>query len=410
MATTSWGGSESRYYVRDPRGRKAAAWVAGLGFPVIYLGMNLWNSGSGVQNRLTKATEERLADAGVPADRYSVRYRGQIAYITDKGLTASQVEIAKDVYHQAGVQDVVIENGDAPPPAAAVAVPAATTTAAPATTAAPTTVAPTTAAPTTAAPTTAAPKPVNDLKATLGADGKIVLTGTVLSAAEKAAVVQAAVEAFGAERVVDQLKVQAPEAATAASDGAVRKVAELIGLMKVDFVTGEIALKDTALSITGVAPGDPAKTAFTTAANGATANGLTPTVNITVAAPAQAAEDLRKKLADNLAISGIEFATNSADITPESTAILDRAAQYILATPDSISVEVGGHTDNIGSASANLALSQRRADAVRTYLIGKGVNPARLTAVGFGLTQPIADNSTEAGRQQNRRIQFTVGG
>ncbi|WP_243689519.1 OmpA family protein [Geotalea toluenoxydans] len=66
---------------------------------------------------------------------------------------------------------------------------------------------------------------------------------------------------------------------------------------------------------------------------------------------------------------------------------------------------IEGHTDNVGSAAANMKLSQRRAEAVRSYLIKKhGIAAGRLTAKGYGMTRPIADNGTEAGRQQNRRI------
>lgn len=400
------GGRSIRYYVRDPRGRKAALWLAALGFPLLFILMNsLWDAKGGVQDRLTKATRSRLAAAGIPADRYQLHYDGQIAYFTGNGLTDSQIETLKDVRNLSGVQEVKIRNT---PPAAPAPAPVPATTLAPTTTAAPATTAPpaTTLAPTT----TAAPRPVVDAKATLGGDGRITLTGTVLSAAQKTAIVQAAQATFGPARVIDQLRVQAPEAATPASDGAVRKMGELIGLMKINFVTGEVGVRDTALTITGVAPGDPARSAFTAAGEGARTAGLTPTTTITVAAPAAAAEDLRKKLAEQLTISGIYFATNSAEISAESISILDGAAQYINATPASITVEVGGHTDNVGGAASNLTLSQRRATAVQEYLISKGVNAARLSAVGYGLTQPIADNSTEEGRAVNRRIQFTVGG
>ena len=79
----------------------------------------------------------------------------------------------------------------------------------------------------------------------------------------------------------------------------------------------------------------------------------------------------------------------------------------LLAKP-TIKVEVDGHTDNQGLASANLALSQQRAEAVVAYLASKGVSSTRLSAKGFGQTKPVADNATADGRQKNRRIEFTV--
>jgi outer membrane protein OmpA-like peptidoglycan-associated protein len=71
-------------------------------------------------------------------------------------------------------------------------------------------------------------------------------------------------------------------------------------------------------------------------------------------------------------------------------------------------VMVEGHTDSVGSASRNLRLSQARADAVRVYMVGKGVSPERLTATGFGKERPIESNQTKAGRELNRRVEFTI--
>jgi outer membrane protein OmpA-like peptidoglycan-associated protein len=69
---------------------------------------------------------------------------------------------------------------------------------------------------------------------------------------------------------------------------------------------------------------------------------------------------------------------------------------------------VGGHTDNTGSAAANMALSQRRADAVRDALVKDGVDSAMLTTKGYGETKPVASNDTPEGRLQNRRTEFTA--
>ncbi len=103
----------------------------------------------------------------------------------------------------------------------------------------------------------------------------------------------------------------------------------------------------------------------------------------------------------------INFQTGSAEIPDYSTAFLNAAAGVIKTAPSSLVIEIGGHTDNTGDATANLTLSQQRADAVRNYLIQQGVPATQLTAKGYGDTQPVASNDTDEGRFRNRRIQFT---
>ena len=71
-------------------------------------------------------------------------------------------------------------------------------------------------------------------------------------------------------------------------------------------------------------------------------------------------------------------------------------------------IEVEGHTDNVGKAEVNKKLSQKRADAVKDYLIKKGIEADRLSAIGYGSEQPIADNKTKEGRAQNRRVEFKI--
>lgn len=104
----------------------------------------------------------------------------------------------------------------------------------------------------------------------------------------------------------------------------------------------------------------------------------------------------------------INFHTASAQIPPESTAFLDKAALAIKAAPAGTLIEIDGNTDNTGDPPSNLALSQQRANAVHDYLVQRGVDTSTLTTRGNGDTKPVASNDTEEGRFRNRRIEFIV--
>ena len=107
-----------------------------------------------------------------------------------------------------------------------------------------------------------------------------------------------------------------------------------------------------------------------------------------------------------LILEGVNFETGKSVLTPESETILNGVAESLVAN-DSIRVQVTGHTDITGSLALNRRLSRARADAVRTYLISRGVAEDRLTSRGFGPDQPIASNKTVDGRALNRRVELT---
>jgi len=116
------------------------------------------------------------------------------------------------------------------------------------------------------------------------------------------------------------------------------------------------------------------------------------------------------RIGDNITLNmpgNVTFATNSSDLSPAFFDVLNSVAK-VMKEFDKTVVEVAGHTDSTGSDSYNQSLSERRAGSVSTYLTGQGVNPQRLITVGMGEQRPVADNSTDAGRQANRRVEITM--
>jgi outer membrane protein OmpA-like peptidoglycan-associated protein len=101
------------------------------------------------------------------------------------------------------------------------------------------------------------------------------------------------------------------------------------------------------------------------------------------------------------------FETGKADLLEDSYKVIDELVAY-LNRKDDERIELGGHTDNVGSAKSNQKLSEARANAVRNYLISKGIDPNRVTAKGYGLSVPIASNKTAEGRAQNRRTEVKI--
>lgn len=103
----------------------------------------------------------------------------------------------------------------------------------------------------------------------------------------------------------------------------------------------------------------------------------------------------------------ITFAFDSASLNPSFRPTLDKLAATMNEYNQN-TITIAGHTDSVGNPSYNMNLSRDRANAVRNYLVSRGVASNRINVVAYGQTRPIADNSTESGRQQNRRVELTV--
>ena len=114
--------------------------------------------------------------------------------------------------------------------------------------------------------------------------------------------------------------------------------------------------------------------------------------------------------ADVLAVtfrSDYLFAVGSANLNAGSFNEISRVSRVLNQYPDT-SIQVAGHTDSTGSEQLNQTLSEQRASNVKNALVGQGVDPNRISTIGFGESAPVADNSTESGRQMNRRVVITI--
>jgi OOP family OmpA-OmpF porin len=107
------------------------------------------------------------------------------------------------------------------------------------------------------------------------------------------------------------------------------------------------------------------------------------------------------------AIRGINFDVDEATIKKNSTKTLNAAVKVLTDFPD-VRIEISGHTDTDGDRDHNLDLSRRRAEAVKKYLIDKGIDSSRIETRGAGPDEPVADNTTKRGKAQNRRIEFKL--
>ena len=108
-----------------------------------------------------------------------------------------------------------------------------------------------------------------------------------------------------------------------------------------------------------------------------------------------------------VSMDNILFDFNKAILRAESYKQLDKAAKILKAYPN-MAIELSAHTDNVGGYNYNIKLSEERAYSAREYLLSKGIEGARIQPKGYGEVKPIATNNNEAGRQQNRRVEFRI--
>ena len=225
----------------------------------------------------------------------------------------------------------------------------------------------------------------------------LTLTGEVTDEAMRTSVVESAQFAANGLRVDDQLTVTGRRAGTGYATTAMRGV-QALGRCS----SGTADFDNNAFNLRCEAAQSEADT-LRQLASTPLAFGTIGSINILATEDIESCEGQLDALLSN---ARIEFATGSAIINAASANLLTSIAQEARNCPGMLRIE--GHTDNQGSAALNADLSLQRANAVRLALISRGLSGTQLIAEGFGPSQPVASNDTDAGRARNRRIQFRV--
>jgi OOP family OmpA-OmpF porin len=233
--------------------------------------------------------------------------------------------------------------------------------------------------------------------ATAASAATIVVSGTVPDEAGKAALLARLRTLYGSERVVDQLAV----GRVAAPPGWNERVAGLVGPNLKQISRGQLQVDGNSVSLRGDVASEAERQRIASELALNLDTGYTVNNGLRVAASEQGMLDAA--LADRI----IEFESGKATLADSGKAILDQMSAVLLRLKDK-KVQVIGHTDNAGSRAGNLSLSQARAEAVKAYVMGRGVNPDMVSVSGEGPDRPVADNRTAEGRARNRRIEFKV--
>lgn len=242
-------------------------------------------------------------------------------------------------------------------------------------------------------------------------EGKATAVATVGSEAEKNSLLEALKKVYGDHAVTADIKV---DEATKPADW-ITKLGELLPNFKLP--NADLTLKGSDIQFGGAAADaklgllDKIKSLFGTG------------FNVSMFSMSEALANSKKMFEESLAALkpgactvadvaktlntySFNFATGSAEIPKEDALLFAKSITAVKACAKDAKLEIGGHTDNVGAADVNMALSQKRADSVRDFFVSKGIAATALTTKAYGETQPMGDNDTASGRFQNRRIEF----
>ncbi|MFT3730260.1 MAG: OmpA family protein [Hyphomicrobium sp.] len=241
-----------------------------------------------------------------------------------------------------------------------------------------------------------------DWKAMREPNGMVTIGGEAPDDASRLRLVEIAQQIFAGSSVTDNMKIvgASSEPWSSAAHLGLQEMARL--------KNGEVSIAGKELVIKGAAESDRVANDIRSVLSTDLPPGFKSRDEITVMSAEEKAADSCQTLMRQASAKGtINFDRAKADLTSDSTQTLRDLAQIANECP-SFKIEIEGHTDSEGTDERNQRLSDRRARAVADFLAQNGVDPRRLSAIGYGATRPIADNSTQEGRAKNRRIEFTV--
>ncbi len=231
----------------------------------------------------------------------------------------------------------------------------------------------------------------------------LTLTGNVPDNNVRTAIVAASSRKFFSEKVVDNLKTS-----LGAPSGFANAVVPALGALS-RLSTGTLVVSDREVKLSGDALYDAAPGQLRANLTRDLPQGFQLKADVSVK-PAAAPVDAtvcQQLFTEVLAKGTIRFESGRSSLDPDSAGLLDHVVETALRCPTT-KIDVAGHTDADGEIAVNQALSEKRAQAVVEYLVRAGLPAGRFTAIGYGSTQPVADNDTDEGKARNRRIEFIV--
>jgi OmpA-OmpF porin, OOP family len=333
------------------------------------------NWGAAAELELQQLAKLRDGEAGLSGTKMSLR--GDAA---DPSIRNAVEEALRDLPGGFALSTHAITAPEPPPPPAPMVLPA----------------------PPVPPPTASAPPAEASFTAVREA-GALTLSGIYPDEKAHEEIVDAAQRKFFSEVVVDQMR-QSNKAVKPAVSAALAGLDQLSRL-----ANGSVGVSGNVIRLAGATLYGKAVEQIQSTARDNVPAGFKIETDLTVKPPetVMAPDACQKLFVDLVSRGKIRFETGKATIHKDSFGILDFAVYNALRCAAG-NIEIAGHTDSDGSKDANLDLSKRRAQAVVDYLVNAGIDPQRLSAVGFGDTHPVASNDTEEGKAENRRIEFSV--